>query len=379
MRCSRFLRKLTVAGLGVFVVTTGASSQILHPTKENLELAVTNVIRQSTGGATSPALRQVADRVKSARVEREFGKEEGDAIEVMGTVSAAVEDGRGRVIVLDRSFQNLRILDRDATKSFAFGRKGSGPTDFRTPMSLWVSKDGTVSVADAVLGVKSFRLDTPQSARLTSTFKVVGDITGACLSGDEVATYRISRSEVPLVEVRTAEGKVRAAFGDPYKSTSSLSRAIMSEGTIACVGNRSFVTALSGIPFIHGYDSQGRRQWVSRIDRFAIGIQEETVNEAGRSSIGLQSGTRAFSYVISLVPYEDHYVFVQIANHTDRSLRARKEFELLDTYLLDAKTGEGVWIGSVLPKITSARANGFVAVSNEPFPRVLLYHASNSK
>ncbi len=366
-------RHCIAAGIIAALVGTDAESQVLHPTKENLEVAVTHVISQSRSATLPEVLLQAAERVKSVRVERVFGTEDGDAIEVMGTVAAAVEDKAGRVIVLDRSFQNLRVLDRDVRKSFAVGRKGSGPMEFRAPMYLWVANDGTVSVADAVLGVKSFRLDSLQSARLIRTFKVVGDITSACISGNDVATFRVSRSTDPLVEIRTPVGKVRTSFGEPYSATSSLARAIMSEGAIGCVEDRSFVTALSGIPLVHGFDANGKRRWVSRIEPFEIGIQEETVDEGGRHSIGLQNGTRKYSYVISLVPHQDHFVLVQVAHHTDRSLRARKDFESLDTYLLDAKTGHGVWVGNSLPKISSTRPSGFVGVSNDPFPRVLLY------
>jgi hypothetical protein len=365
---------LQIAGIGVV-----ADAQILHPTKENMNVAANHVLRYGDALPVGHRLTAAAQRIRSAVIERKVGTEDGDAVEVLGNVAAAVEDSEGRVIVLDRSFQNLRIIDRNPAKSFVLGRKGSGPLDFRSPMSMWLTKDGTVSVADAVVGVKRIAVETLQSARLISTLKVSGDITSACQSESGVATFRVSRTETPLVEVRAANGQLRAAFGQPYEASSSLTRVIMSEGTIGCSNDQSYLLSLSSMPFIHGYDSRGKKLWTSRLQEFAIGMQEETADKSGRHSIGLLAGTKSFSNVLALIPFEESLMIVQVAQHTDKSLRARRDFESLDTYVVDARDGQGLHVSSKLPRITSARRGGFVATVNDPYPQVMLFRTEEKR
>ncbi len=347
-------------------------AQLLHPTRENIDIPASQVISRGIGFGATDRLARAATRISAARLEGKVGTEDGNGADVVGAISAAAEDARGRIIALDRAFQSVRIIDRDPAKSFVIGRRGSGPLEFRAPMSMWLSGDGTLSVADAVLGVKRIAIGSPKTARLVGTTRVSGDITGACATGADVAAYRVSRADAPLVEVQSQDGKIRTSFGQPYKTTTPLARVIMSEGIIGCVRNGTYALAMSSLPFVHGYDGRGARTWVSRIQDFTVGIQEETV-EGGRHSIGLRSETKAFSTVFSLIPFEESFMILQVAHHTMKSLLDRREFEKLDTYLLDTGNGRGVFVSGSLPRITSSRRTGFLAITNEPFPQVLVY------
>lgn len=83
------------------------------------------------------------------RLTRELvlGKEEGEGADVFGLISGMTVDSAGRIYVLDRQADELRIFGPDGSHIRTVGRKGEGPGEYVTANGLvWIGDDTLVVV-----------------------------------------------------------------------------------------------------------------------------------------------------------------------------------------------------------------------------------------
>ncbi len=77
-----------------------------------------------------------------------LGKVEGDGADVFGAISGLAVDGAGRIYVLDRQANELRIFAPDGSHFRTVGRSGEGPGEYKAANGLlWLSAD-TLLVVD---------------------------------------------------------------------------------------------------------------------------------------------------------------------------------------------------------------------------------------
>lgn len=110
------------------------------------------VAERTTAGDTS-VVRTVSGStwgtVATLEPEVQIGVLEGDEHEMFGSVWAIAADTAGRMYVLDRQANALRVFDADGRFVNTWGRKGAGPGEFRSPDGgLAVLSDGRVVVRD---------------------------------------------------------------------------------------------------------------------------------------------------------------------------------------------------------------------------------------
>jgi hypothetical protein len=351
----------------------GAQVPIVHPTPDNLIANVSVEISRTPAGGLPAALTAFAARLRRLREVRSVGKEDGDADDIIGAIAGAALDDQGRLLVLDRSFNNVRIHPAGAGKGFVFGRQGSGPLDFRSPMSIWPAGNGAVAVADGVLGVKFISAPSKAMVKLERIVSVGADITGGCGSSDTFAVYRTPSDDIPLIQRYDRNGKVLSAFGAPYKTSTPLVRAIMSEGVVGCMSDGQVAYAMSGLPYIHLHAANGQRRAVVKLTSFTIGEQLEEADAKGRHSIGLSESTRQFSSIRWMVGVDSRFLIVQVVNHTMASLRLRRDFATLDTYAIDVATGKGLFVSAGIPPLTYAVGTTLVGFTNDPYPRAIVW------
>lgn len=228
-------------------------------------------------------------------------------------------------------------------------------------------------MADAVLGVKIFNVESKTKAGIVKIIPIGTDLTGGCGFRDGFAVYKVSRSDTPVIQLFTGEGAAGRSFGTSYRATSSLARAIMSEGTVGCAKSGQVAYALSNLPFIRVVDAAtAKERFAIRIGDFVQGIQPETVDERGRHEIGLADNTTQYSYVSRIVGVGERHFVVQVALNSRQSLRARKDYARLDTYLVDAVSGESIFVSDALPAIAFAEGNRAIGFSNDPFPQAFV-------
>lgn len=344
----------------------------MHPTADNLAVDARAVSRVRAGAKRSGTLQRFLARFSGLRTVRQLGVEDGDESEVIGAVESAALDGRGRVLVLDRAFQNVRVFDGERAQAMVIGRKGSGPLDLRAAFSIWPVGRSGFAVADGVLGVKYISAPARDSVRLERIVPVRADITAGCGIGQAAAVYRTPSEDVPVVAILGESGTVLRAFGSPYKSDVPLVRTIMSEGVMGCSADGRIAYALNFLPFVHIYQESGAKLWSFRFSDFRQGFQEERQRSDGRRSIGLAENTKEFSSIARVTGAGDGLFLVQVAHHSVASRRLRNEFARLDTYVIDANSGEAELLSEKLPLVAQVSGRTIVTFSNDPFPRVTL-------
>lgn len=339
-----------------------------HPMPAALQITAEQAVSTRSNGAGTADLERLAARIRGARTTRAVGSEDGEVI--FGAIVGVAIDDTERLLVLDRSGPMVHVLPVRES-AFTVGRQGSGPLDLRTTLAVWPERNGALVVADGVLGVKYIDARTP-SAKLQRIVSPGTGITGACKTPSGLAVYRPRATDGKLVQRFDFLGTPGVAFGEPYRAGSPLATLIMNEGVVGCLPNGNTLHAVAGLPFVHGYDARGRRLWTLRLTDFTVGVQDETTDEKGRHSIGLSEDTREFSLTTNIAAITTDVAVVQSIYHTTRSLRARKAYERLDTYLVDSRTGRAIFVGANLPVISHARGDQLAAYLNDPYPRAMV-------
>lgn len=374
------MRFIAILALLVAVPCAALSAQgrLIHPTPEYLRsLRTTSEVgrgRLVSGDATLDGL---AQRLRLASRLDSIGSLDGDESTVMGRITDATVSRDGRVFVLDAENQTIRVFARDGTALAPIGRRGSGPSDLRSPVAIWVTGDTTLTVVDAALGIKRFMLrDARQDpAILTLPFS----FTHACQSGP--AIFALSSGFVQTSSTRDAEiepiirqlrndGTIVRAFGSSYPSPWALVRRNMSEGVLACGANGRVTGALSKIPVVRGFDSSGAERWSTRISDFTVGQTVEKFTSRGERSIGLDETRPDNSFIRCIVSVGPRFALVQVGHITAASIRSGELWASLDSYLIDVEDGRAVFVSATLPLAGAMTEDAFVGFENEPYPRV---------
>jgi hypothetical protein len=360
---------LLVGVFGAVGLDLGAQQIRRHPSVESLRQHVDHsVSRTAPGSDGTLELAGLAKRLRAARLVRTVGVEEGSETETLGSISGAVLDSRNRLFVLDRSFTAVRAFQEGVSPS-VIGRRGSGPLDLRYGVSIWPEGDGRFGVADGMLGVKVIDASSP-APRLVRVVSVGTDITGACRTPSAFVVYRSAGDAKHLIQRFDTLGRPLDQFGARYVADSRMVSAIMSEGVVGCGADGSVVYAMSGMPFVHGYRPDGRRAWTLRLSDFEVGDQQESVDARGRRSIGMAPDVRRFSLIRNIVGMNARVALVQVESHSPQSMRARKDYERLESYLVDIASGHAIFASDVLPMVSYVKGSTMVTFTNDPFPQI---------
>jgi hypothetical protein len=341
----------------------------VHPTAENLpersELAASIAIRGTIRG--TGALQRFARRLSQARQVTAFGALEGAPSEVFGYVEDVVAGEDGSLYVLDSRYNNVRVHDTSGGQLGSFGGPGGGPAEFRSPETLRRDARGRVMVADRNNQIKIFE-PKDRSWALTGTIVLRLSPEDFCLLGGELLVQGIAHEG--FIHAYSPQGARLRSFGQAYVTPNWLVRNQLSDGPIACSEETgTVVTMLKYLPVIYGYSAAGELLWTSQLEDFRpIRIVEE-LDAGGRPAVRFQPDG-AHDLAESLQPAPGGLVIVQTARLTPESIKERKEYHELRTYVVSARTGEGVYVGSHLPRISAVTATRVLAAANDPFPQV---------
>jgi hypothetical protein len=131
-----------------------------------------------------------------------LGSEDGD--DAFGTIAGVVVDSRGRIIVLDRGYEVVKVYDPEAMTMESFGRKGEGPGEFNLPTAVGIDAEDRIYVSSrarvAVFSpsgelVGEFRHKFPGSAPAWSIRVGAGGVYVASLDPiDHKIVHRYSRA-----------------------------------------------------------------------------------------------------------------------------------------------------------------------------------------
>lgn len=336
----------------------------LHPNEVNAPPSGASVVSADSlpDGMSAEALRawkEARDAIRGAQTVLRLGTDE-EGPELFGAITDVEVDGNGNLVVFDMSTQEIRIFDPGGNYMGGFGGIGDGPMEFRNAARISVLPDGRVVVPSSrrlkVLAPSEdgWKLDT-----LVSTPFSAMDICDAGRSRLFLSDYH-RESDAAVHRVSLAETDSDISIRAPYSDDNWLVRWRMTEGLIACIpGLNRIGYAQFAMPLVRAYADGDSLLWTSRI------AEHKTVRliERAGGSVSLQRHVEydGLSFLHGLP--SGHFV---VQYHRYR----RRRPVGLTTYLIDARTGIGASLGDDVPAIAAVYDGGFVAVFQEPYPRL---------
>lgn len=335
----------------------------LHPNAVNSPPSDASVVSADSlpVGMSTEALRawkQARDAIRGAQPVLELGTDE-EGPELFGAITDVEVDANGNLVVLDMSTQEVRVFDPRGRYMHGFGSLGDGPMEFRDAARLTVLGDGRIVVPIA-RGLKVFAasedgwgLDTIVSTPFSAIDICTADHSDLFLSDyhreSDGAVHRVSLTETD------STFSIKA----PYSDANWLVRWRMTEGLIACRPDVGVAYAQYAMPLVRAYSGDGNLLWTASVEAH----KTIRLRERASGSVSLQRHVEhdwlSFLHSVS----SGHFV---VQYHRYR----RREPVGLTTYLIDANTGIGASLGDDVPAIAAVYDGGFVAVFQEPYPRL---------
>ncbi len=314
-------------------------------------------------------LRAVVQTLQSAAKAMTIGVLEGDEQYVLGRVADIEVDSDGNMYVLDSEFSEVRIYSPEGTFLFAVGGPGEGPGEFRSPRSLDLDPAGRILVADRTHEITVFER-TGETYRSARAVPLPFEPNGMCVGNDALLVQGIAEDDSDVITRFSLSGEELGSFGESYETGSFAVRTFLTSGRLACTRQPESVMYFPLLfPAAYSYSFEGHMQWIVRL----AGYEPLEMVQEGR---GVSFNTlSSFDQVTAAVPVPEGYVILQIATTTEESrsaLEGERHSELR-TYLMSARTGGAVYVGSALPRIYAVTAEHMYTARTYPFPQVSVY------
>lgn len=311
---------------------------------------------------------QVRDRIHSTRITWSIGSDTvGD--DLFGEILSARMDSDGRLVVLDSQNGTVRMFREPGELVGQFGDLYEGPTSLRYSRAISPVRDDTIAVYLAPQRVKYFvdqdsgwhltgSADLPVTVESTCAMDdgrvfVQGNPIGGILGDHSALFYQMPQTETAL-----------RPFGRPYSGNWSAA-ATLSLGLVVCFdGLDRVIFAHTLLPLVQAFSTETADVlWRSRPgDHVQVPVTE--YRSARRVDYDWLLGD-ALLVAAATTP---HHVLLQY----ERPIGASET--VLRSYLLDAMTGHGGFVGERLPRIASFHAEGYIATFEDPFPRIEVRH-----
>lgn len=351
--------------------------QVLHPDAANAPPADASLVSgdslpQGLSPGALEAWKEARDAILGARTVLRLGSNRGDGPDLFGMISDAKIDAQGNVVVFDHQAQELRVFDSGGRHLGGFGGHGDGPLELRDASRFEVLPDGRIAVPVASRRVKVF---APAGAgwELEETFTLPADPMGMCAGSDGrlyfsgTPSSRRPDAGNTVVHQVSMPGYEVASFGAGYRHDEWIVRWKMSEGFVGCPSEPDRVIfGFQMLPVIRSYSTSGSVIWTAEVtDHVPVRVIESRRPD-GRSSVGHRRHI-AHDLLFEVHPLPSGHVFLQYT----RFLPKKRDVEPR-SFLLDAESGAGAFLGEgdVLPTVSSVYPGGYIALFEEPYPRL---------
>lgn len=355
----------------------GEAGTVRHPTPENIPAGteVTDVSR--SGSQTAGGLQPFARRLAQARLVLSLGNLDGAPSTVFGAIEDVDAYAPDRFAVLDSRYNEVRVFDAHGAFVESFGRPGRGPNEFLAPEALESHGADRFIVADRNAQVKIIeRTAAGMQQRVTIRLEFTPE--DLCVLADDIVVQ--GPRPDGILHLYSTGGQHLLSIGDGYRSSNPLVRNQLSDGRAACAGDAgTIVTMLRYLPYVRGYGADGTLLWTSRLADFLTIDIVEGVEPNGQPYVLMGAENRDYDQVEVLHAIDEGLVIVQTARHTAQSAQERRDYAELRTYVLSARTGEGVYVGNALPRVLDVAENRIYAATSEPFPQVRVYELPSAE
>ncbi len=353
---------------------------LVHPLEERIlrPVPVSSTISRDTtavpvGSDVWNARRRLLDAVETLRV----GTLGGVQHTVFGKIEDAHLDTRSsRLALLDSRFQEVRWFDLSGEFIGSVGKPGNGPGEFTAPRRLLFGPDAWMYVSDYPNVLEAFVFNG-QQWEFERTIRLPVQINDACLAPNALylaGATSIGASGDSLAAIHAIElpgGRELGSLGWLYRTARPQALARMSEANVACIsGSGSGVVLLPEyLPEVRGYEVDGSVRWITRIAEYRPWTVAEKPDGGLRIEIPEDGGYLASG--VTFLP--QRFAIVQLDKYTREAWIPDRKPAALLTYVLDVESGEGLYVGSEVPRILHVDPPYFVAAVEEPFPQAVVY------
>lgn len=375
-RPSPFYRAVLASSLAIIALPVGCGrdssldGRILHPNAENRPPADAALISRDSipVGLSDQALgswRKVRDALLGAQTTMAIGSNEPGP-ELFGYIAEARVGPDGHLVVFDGDYggaQEVRVFGRDGAYVGGFGGEGDGPTELREASNFAFLPRGEIAVPLGMTGrVKVFGR-TDDAWTLDEILETGVRITDICSLSDGrlFAASHDRRTNIIISELVDPP----RGFGVGYQYHDSFVQRQMSSGLISCLENPERIAfAFDYLPMVRMYSAiNGTLLWTARVDGYLQRQGSEGISSRGTTSF--RRGRGDYDVAGSILGIGSGYLLVQYLRRDGWLRRIVPR-----TFLVDAETGHGAYLGDHLPFILSIQERSYVANFNDPYPRV---------
>lgn len=376
------------ARLCLALVLAGASASCrgyageLHPNAEHRappEGQIWRIPRRGSPESLSdPRLQAAAHRLTMLHEVGRIGALGGDETQLLGDIEDVAIDPRGQVVVLDRQSERVRVYDIGGDFLHDVGRPGSGPGEFDDPRALTVDEEGTLWVADwpdlqwfapddsagfTYVGSAQPNLWVWHMCALDGRLYVSGMRLGAYYGRDTSTAFP------PVIQVVDADGVRLAGFGRVYRSPNRLIQENMLIGAGTCLPNHALIVyAPDDLGEIRAWSPVGEPAWTTDLIDFNPLYWEETEDRGDQPHF-----EKPWETVRALTVFPPDHILVQTGFRNDSIRNAGGGDLRLDTYIIDAATGRGAYLGSDIPLLVLIDDSIAIGKQSVPFPQLHIY------
>ena len=210
-----------------------------------------------------------------------LGVAEGSASELFGEVSGIEVDAAGRLYVMDRMENRIRVYGPDGGFLTQAGREGAGPGEFSYIAASSITDDGILLIADPGNGrVSRLRLTDGGTLMTEAVIPLGFPPTDVCALGERLYVLRrptiVGPEESGLIQEIDGSGRIVRTFGEPLRTPEKDQRAIgewnhmLNTGSIACdPATGTVLFARTYEPTLEAFDADGRRRWGRVLEGFS--------------------------------------------------------------------------------------------------------------
>jgi len=360
--------------------TRGSEQDIHHPTSQNMprddELA--DRINKSDAAIGSVPATSLAGALRSATVITTIGSSTASGgSTVFGLIEDLAVGPDGRLYVLDSRLNEVQVFTRGGSPIGRAGEPGVGPGALAAPEAMTLIANRELVIADRYKALKFFDItgDAPVYRGVTELDFIPEDF---CVLRNRIFIYGW-QADGTFIHEFTTGGKHVKSFGRPYDSPNLLVQNQLTEGPIECVEDEEIVVAMHEfLPIVYGYSADGELVWQSLLQDFKIIDIIEGVRN-GRPAVVFSYARGEFDRAETILPTATSAVVLQIVRSDSSSVASRAEYKEVHTYVIDARTGEGLYAGRGAGILRAIGPNMAAAAMNRPFPHVNILSLEISK
>jgi len=283
---------------------------------------------------------------------------------------ASVVDG-GRTVVLHSGLRSVAVYDSTGSIEQVVDGSDGGETSFSSAMGLQTYGNGRAWVVDQQTGLVPLGSTSSGLLSLGEPIPVPGPYRDACILGEHLLVHVTGELGIEEVLRRydlPREDGPPGLIAQPYRYSGALASSKVLQGRLACLDPDLVVLAFDNVPWIEAYGAtDGALRWHAEIaDLNSPRILEAKGTNGGMVQLRDPKGPSTH-YLARVVGVGSGSIVAQYAR-LDNSFprRERGQDYTVQSYLFDAMTGQGAYLGEDVPEILFSNASHIVLLHRGP-------------